>query len=318
MKFTTQVPVKAIVDPITYNDKIMAIGSCFAVNISEKLRQYQFQVNTNAFGILFHPLAIEKMLSFANENKTFTQEDIFCHNEIWSSLHAHSDLNQLDPEDLVDLLNARTSGLRKNLKESSYCIITLGTAWVYRFLESDEIVANCHKLPNKEFKKELLSAQQILSSLKEIINLVRKHNKQMHIIFTLSPVRHIKDGFVENQNSKALLHCAIQKVVGLDQQGLLSYFPAYEIMMDELRDYRFYNADLIHPNQIAIDFIWQRFLQGYIDQDMYEVMKKVDQVQKGLNHVPFNPRASAHLEFLDTLIQKIDDLLDQYPFMNFR
>ncbi|MHC5201849.1 GSCFA domain-containing protein [Myroides sp. LJL119] len=318
MRFTTPVPIQGINKPITYNDKILAIGSCFAVNISGKLREYQFQVTTNPFGILFHPLAIQKMLEMAVEGKEFTEKDVFCHNEVWSCFFTHSDLNQLEASALVDVLNEKTQTLKKSLKQSSYCIITLGTAWVYKFIESGQVVANCHKVPNKLFEKQLLSYSDIFTSLQKIIKLVRYYNKDLQVIFTLSPVRHIKDGIVENQRSKSLLHGCIQDLLEQENCKLNCYFPAYEIMMDELRDYRFFKSDLIHPNQMAIDFIWQKFIQGCISENMLSTMSKVEQVQKGLRHVPFNPMAKAHLDFLDSLIQKIDDLLDQYPFMNFR
>ncbi|MHC5308972.1 GSCFA domain-containing protein [Myroides sp. LJL116] len=317
MKLLTEVGIKELGRKITYNDKILSIGSCFAVNMSTKLQSFQFQVHTNPFGILFHPIAIKNMLQYAIQEKEFTLDEVFCNQEIWSSFEAHSDLNALEAQDIVDALNAAIMQLRKSLKESNFCILTFGTAWVYEHVSTQRVVANCHKMDGKLFNKRMLSYQEVLENFQETLNLVRHYNKDIQVITTLSPVRHSKDGFVENQASKSLLHFALQQVVGEYSQGV-SYFPSYEIMMDELRDYRFYGADLLHPNAIAIDYIWEKFVRFCIDQDCHAVMKKVDQVQKGLGHIPFNPTARQHLEFLDSLISKIDELLDQYPFMNFR
>jgi hypothetical protein len=173
-------------------------------------------------------------------------------------------------------------------------------------------------VPQSEFVKRLLNYDEIVESYLRTIYLVKELNPNIQIMFTLSPVRHIKDGIVENQRSKALLHAAMQDVLEQSKDTELFYFPSYEIMMDELRDYRFYKADMLHPNEIAIDYIWEKFVENCIAEDSISVMKKVDEVQKGLNHRPFNPTTTQHLNFLDTLIEKIDFLLEKYPFMSFR
>ncbi|MEC4051335.1 GSCFA domain-containing protein [Myroides odoratimimus] len=321
MKFSTVVPTKVAKDRIKYEDKILSMGSCFAVNISDKLKEYQFQSVVNPFGILFHPIAIERVLEHAVKRHEFTSADVFCHNEVWSSFIAHSDLNELEEEDIVTKLNVKLFDLQVALKESAFMYITLGTAWVYEHIESGMVVANCHKVPQHNFKKRLLSYEEIKASLFKIIKLVQAINPDIQIVFTVSPVRHFKDGIVENQRSKSALFTALHDVLNTqkDEQGAeISYFPSYEIVMDELRDYRFYKADMLHPNELAIDYIWERFVTTWIHPDMYPIMHKVDEVQKGLNHRPFNPTAEQHLAFLDTLVAKIDYLLEKYPFMNFR
>lgn len=318
MKFTTVVPIKEAKRRITYDDRILSLGSCFAVNMSEKFKAFQFQNTVNPFGILFHPLAIERLLHYAVEGYGFTAQDVFEHNEVWSCLMAHSDLNELEEEDIVTKLNVKLFDLQVALKDASHLVLTFGTAWVYEHIETQEVVANCHKLPQHLFRKRLLSYTELLDSYHRIVKLVQTINPTIHIIFSISPVRHIKDGVVENQRSKSLLIAALHQLLEEVNNDNLSYFPAYEVLMDELRDYRFYTADLLHPNNIAIDYIWERFVETNISVEMYPIMKKVDEVQKGLAHRPFNPTATQHMVFLDTLIEKIDFLLEKYPFMNFR
>lgn len=317
MQLQTLVPMPPLNNKITYHSKIVSVGSCFAVNMAQRFLQYQFQQSVNPFGILFHPEAIARLIDFTVENKTFTEEDVFLYNEIWSSFDAHSDLNELEQEDIIDALNVKIQAFKQDISTASHFIVTFGTAWVYQLIETNEIVANCHKVPQQKFQKELLSVNDCQQAIFQIETGLRQINPSIQIIYTISPVRHIKDGFVENQRSKAHLITALQS--HLDNNTELNYyFPSYEIMMDELRDYRFYGKDMIHPNEMAIDYIWESFVQNCIDPETLPTMKKVDEVQKGLAHRPFNPYTEAHQRFLDKLALKLDDLLEQYPFMNFR
>lgn len=317
MQLQTLVPVQPLNNKINYHSKIVSVGSCFAVNMAQRFKQYQFINTVNPLGILFHPQAISNLVQYAVNNKVFSDTDVFLHNEIWSCFHAHSDLNELEQEDIVDALNQRIVDFRSNIEQASHFIVTLGTAWVYRFIEANEIVANCHKIPQQKFQKELLSIYECQNAIFQIEAGLRHMNPNLQIIYTISPVRHIKDGFVENQRSKAHLISALHQHLQ-ENQNLNYYFPSYEIMMDELRDYRFYGKDLIHPNELAVDYIWESFVQNCIDPKILPTMKKVDEVQKGLAHRPFNPYSEAHQQFLDKLALKLDDLLEQYPFMNFR
>ncbi len=318
MNLSTVVPIHYAGKKITYNDRLLFFGSCFAVNIGEKFKEYQFQQLINPFGILFHPKAIEKIIDLAVNEYVFSESDVFIHNDIWSSFLAHSDMNELEQEDIITKLNVKLFDLQESLKESSLISITLGTAWVYALKDSGELVANCHKIPNSNFEKRLLGYQEIVDSCVAIVRQIRKVNQQAQIQFTISPVRHIKDGLIENQQSKSVLIGGLHEAIRQLKDDKINYFPAYEIMMDELRDYRYYKIDMLHPNELAIEYIWEKVQQFFIDPEMYSVMKKVDEVQKGLNHRPFNPTAEQHLKFLDTLIEKIDYLLERYPFMNFR
>ena len=294
------------------------MGSCFAVNIGQKFDYFKFRNTTNPFGILFHPEALEKFIGFAVNNKTFTEADIFFHNERWHCFDAHSDLSHPDKKVLLDRLNAASSLANAEIKAASHIIITLGTAWVYRSNETGNLVANCHKVPQKEFTKELHSVGAIKQSLHNILALLEQVNPNLTVIFTVSPVRHIKDGIIENQWSKSNLISALHEVLSSEICNLKSrYFPSYEIMMDELRDYRYYAEDMIHPSQVAINYIWERFTQAWIAPPAQQTMQEVDSIQRGLQHRSFNPESTQHIKFISKLQERINALTASHPDMTF-
>ncbi|TDD78777.1 GSCFA domain-containing protein [Flavobacterium caseinilyticum] len=318
MQFRTPIPISESNYSIDYTSKIMSVGSCFSVNMSEKLDYFKFQNHCNPFGILFHPLAIEKLIDFAVSGKQFTDNDIFFHNERWHCFDVHSDLSNSNKEDLLMSINELIKSTNQHIAASTHFIITYGTSWVYRNIESDSIVANCHKVPQKQFKKELLSIGEIEESIANTIKLIHFINPNCNIIFTVSPVRHIKDGFIENQWSKSNLISAIHSVLNTEHSKLSTeYFPSYEIMMDELRDYRFYAEDMLHPNQVAINYIWKRFKETTISESAIAVMDEVENIQKSISHKPFNPNSESHLKFETKVREKITKLENQYSFMKF-
>jgi len=316
MQFRTKIPILKSNNPIDYNAKIVSLGSCFAVNMSEKLDYFKFENTCNPFGILFHPLAIEKLIDFAVSGKQFSEKDIFFHNERWHCFDAHSDLSNSNKEELIAQLNAIIISTKQQLQDASHIIITYGTSWVYRNSESDAVVANCHKVSQKQFSKEILSIEAIEKSVQNTLDLIQKINPNVNFIFTISPVRHLKDGFVENQLSKAHLITAIQQTIN-DKKQTINYFPSYELMMDELRDYRFYAEDMIHPNSVAIDYIWQRFSETTISQENHSIMKEVEMIQKGLAHRPFNANSENYQQFLSTLNDKMVKIQNQFPRIQF-
>ncbi|WP_414000263.1 GSCFA domain-containing protein [Flavobacterium sp. W1B] len=316
MQFRTQIPIATGSFPIDYKSNIISLGSCFAVNMAEKLDYFKFENSCNPFGILFHPLAIEKLIEFAISKKEFSESDIFFHNEQWHCFDAHSDLSNTNANELLNDLNAIIKSLEEQINKATHIIITYGTAWVYRNDKSNEIVANCHKVSQKEFKKELLSVIEIEKSIDRTIRLIQSVNPETNIIFTVSPVRHIKDGVVENQWSKANLISAIQEIVNRKWE-IVNYFPSYEIMMDELRDYRFYAEDMLHPNQVAINYIWKRFKETNISEKSFLTMDEVETIQKSLSHKPFNPNSESHKKFETKLKEKISKLVSDYPFIKF-
>ncbi len=316
MNLQTLIPLqKEAHHQIDYTSKLFLLGSCFSENIENKLSYYKFQSVQNPLGILFHPKAIEHLILNSINAKEYTEEHIFELNERWHCFDAHSQLSNNVKEELLHNLNEAIKTTKEQLTNSTHIIITLGTAWVYRYISSDKIVANCHKVPQKQFLKELLSVDEVTESLESITALIRSINPQASIIFTVSPVRHVKDGFVQNQQSKSHLIAGIHNVI--EPRKNIHYFPSYEIMMDELRDYRFYQEDMIHPNQTAIHYIWEKFVYSWFNESSLSTMKRVEEIQKGITHKPFNPNSEAHQKFLDKLKFKQEQLLKEFSFMEF-
>ncbi|MCB0400399.1 MAG: GSCFA domain-containing protein [Winogradskyella sp.] len=304
---------------IDYRSKLMLLGSCFSENIGSKFEYHKFQSEVNPFGILFHPIAIENLITRSINQDFYIDEEIVYQNEIYSCFDAHSKLNSPTKDALLDNLNTQLKLTSQYLHSASHIIITLGTAWVYRYIATDKIVANCHKIPQKQFLKELLSIEDIVASLENIMTLVRSVNPKVNFIFTVSPVRHLKDGFVENNRSKAHLITAIHQAIKGNRSlsELEVYFPSYEIMMDELRDYRFYNQDMIHPNDLAIDYIWEKFKTVWLTEDAILTSQKVASIQAKKAHRPFNPHSKAHQKFLANLQLEIEDIQKELPHIKF-
>ncbi len=316
MQFRTQIPIPKSNHVIDYNSRIVSIGSCFAENMGEKLEYFKFQQMVNPFGIIFNPVSIEKLFSRAINQEKFTEEDIFFHNERWHCFEVHSDVSHAKKEECLAILNEMLRNLHDQLVTATHIILTYGTSWVYRYKASQIVVANCHKVPQVQFDKEILSIDTIEKSIQNTIEGIRKVNPNCLILFTVSPVRHSKDGFVENQRSKAHLISAIHQILNLKSQNL-KYFPSYEIMMDELRDYRFYAEDMLHPNQIAIDYIWEQFTEAWISKSVHAVMEEVNSIQKGLLHKPFHADSESHKHFSKKLHDKMEHLQQQIPHIQF-
>ena len=318
MNFTTRIPIAQSNQPIDYNSRVVCLGSCFAVNIGQKFDYFKFRNTTNPFGVLFSPAALEKCIGFAVNKKLFTETDIFFHEGRWHCFDAHSELSHPDKNMFLNNLNTAVAIAHEALQSATHITITLGTAWIYRHLETNSFVANCHKVPQKEFSKQLLSVNEIKTSLQNILNLIAKISLQAQVTFTISPVRHLKDGFTENQWSKSNLISALHEILNTEHRTLnTGYFPSYEIMMDELRDYRFYAEDMIHPNQTAVNYIWERFTEAYITPDAQQTMQQADAIQKALQHRSFNPDSEQHSAFTAKLQQKIMALQQQYPHITF-
>lgn len=323
MKLQTEIQLKPEENQIDYASKILLLGSCFSENIGGKFDYFKFQNLQNPFGVIFNPASIEKLVVRAIENTAFTEADIFQHNGIWKCFETHSELSSFQKDQFLQNLNYALQNLREALFSSTHIIFTFGTSWVYRDIDAStplserEIVANCHKLPQKNFTKELLSIDAISKSIQHIFRKISEVNPKATQLNTVSPVRHIKDGFAENSLSKAHLISAIHRSLSLRAQSRSFYFPSFEIMMDELRDYRFYAEDMLHPNTTAIEIIWQKFSQVWIASETESIQKKISSIQSGLLHRPFNPQSEEHLLFLSKLQQKIVSLQKLFPHIQF-
>jgi len=280
--------------------------------MGQRLAYFKFQQLVNPFGIIFNPYSIAEIFEMILQNKPFNEQHIISSNAFYS-LDFHSKIFAQDKLAFIQHCDEIKTNSQNRLKNASVAIITLGTAWVYRYLKTNQYVANCQKISASNFSKELLSIDTIIQSLQKIITLLKTHTAVKHIIFTISPVRHIKDGIVENNLSKAHLISAVHQVL----KENVHYFPAYEIVLDDLRDYRFYNADMLHPNDIAIEYIWEKFITQWLDETTIKQMKKVDEIQKGLQHKPFHPQSAEHLQFLASLQKRMELLQQEIPFIQF-
>lgn len=315
MHFTTKIPIQKNNYPIDYSSKIVLFGSCFASTMGEKFKYFKFQTTLNPFGIIFNSVSLKKIIERSIEKNYFTENDIFFHNELWHCFEVHSELSNSDKNVFLNSLNECIDATHKQLKAATHIIITLGTSWVYRNIKTNQVVANCHKVPQKQFTKELLTIEETEKSLKNIHTLIHSVNPNCKFIYTVSPVRHIKDGFMENTLSKAHLITALHAYNF--QFPSSSYFPSYEIMMDELRDYRFYAEDMLHPNQTAIDYIWIKFFENTISETEFGLMNEICSIQRGLKHRPFNKNTESHQKFIADLKTKMTTIEKKLPFISF-
>lgn len=315
MKLYTQLPVHPEEHQIDYNSRVLLLGSCFTENIGKKLEFYKFQNLQNPFGILFHPYAMEKLITRALDATSFSEEDIFFLNGQWHCFEVHSLVSGTEKEVYLELLNTRLKALGDYLLSASHILFTYGTAWVYRHLETDTIVANCHKVPQREFSRELLSVEEVSRCIARITSRITEKSAGVTFIHTVSPVRHLKDGFIENSRSKSHFIAGVHRAIY--GQARARYFPSFEIVMDELRDYRFFKEDMLHPNKTAVAIIWDRFKQAWIASETETLQKEIEAIQSGLGHKPFHPSGDAHQKFRRELQKKITALQKKLPHIRF-
>lgn len=313
-KLQTIVPIAEGEPKIDYHSQLLLLGSCFSENIGDKLEYYKFTSWSNPFGIIFNPYSLEQLLCRTIEDFPFEKKDLVEREGVWRSFEVHSQWQRASPESLLADLNEQRKKLKEYLQDATHCIITLGTAWVYRYKTTHNWVANCHKVPGTEFEKELMEVEAIAESLRKMVGLLERIHPNIKVIFTLSPVRHIKDGFTENNRSKGRLLDGIHTAV---ESTKAVYFPSYEIMMDELRDYRFYADDLLHPSSLAVAYIWEKFQQTWIDPSLASTMEKIQAVQKALAHRPMNPKQKNSKDFSEKLRRKIEEVRSLIPNIEF-
>ncbi len=319
MKFFTQIepaPSGILLDTTA---RITALGSCFAEVVGQRLAYYKWPVGLNPLGVLFHPLAISALIKRALFEREFDSSDLFQHKGIYYLLALHGQYSGSDKQGLLDRANADLKLLNSHLTQSSHIMITLGTSWAYEFKESQKIVGNCHKLPGSFFEKKLLSSEQTINAVNAIIEVVAQSNPKAQLIFSVSPVRHIKDGLIENSLGKAHLISGLHAAVNSKQQNEIppKYFPAYELMVDQLRDYRFYKSDLIHPNDQGQEVVWEFFKTQWIAASLDPLLKEIHSIQQGLAHRPLHPASEAHQEFLSELNNRITKLQSLHPHLKF-
>ncbi|ROH97737.1 GSCFA domain-containing protein [Chryseobacterium daecheongense] len=305
MKFRTEVDIYESEYKIEIEDKIFSIGSCFASEMSDLFKQGQLQTVNNPFGTIFNPFSINNSIQRLHDSEFYTEEDLITFNDEYISLDHHTDFDTRYIHQTLEKINAKIVEGNQFLQETNWVIITYGTSFIYEFIPKKKLVANCHKIPQKYFEKRLLTQQEITDSIyNTILNLKDICRDDVQILFTVSPVRHTKDGMVENQLSKSKLITAIHEVIsGLEN---CHYLPIYEMVMDDLRDYRFYKEDMIHPNSQAINYIFEKFGKAYFSEDTQDFIKENFKINKALEHKTEDPKDPKYIEFKEKLNHRIE------------
>ncbi|MDR2840934.1 MAG: GSCFA domain-containing protein [Paludibacter sp.] len=307
--FRTKVNISPCEWKIDYQSRLISFGSCFSTNIGSKLENAYFQIDVNPFGVLFNPVSIVESIKLLLSKTTFTENDIFEANSLWNSFCFSTLFSDTTLENTLNKINSRFVAAQNNFQLSDIVLITFGTAWVYEDIESAAVVANCHKLPSNRFRRRRLSTDEIVATYKDILQLF----PQKKFIFTVSPIRHFKDGATENNRSKAVLLLAIEQIT--EQFANSFYFPAYEIVNDELRDYRFYSPDMLHPSTVAIDYIWERFGETFFDSTTEQTKQELENFYAQVSHRPIHPNSEQSNLFRQDLDNKKKLLLAKYPFL---
>jgi hypothetical protein len=324
MELMVPIDIKKLPERINYRDKIMLVGSCFTEHIGNSLTQLKFKTLQNPNGILFGPDSVCKSLLSYIENKPFTDKDLFYKNELWQSWEHHSRFSGPEKNATLEKINAASQDAHDFLREADWLLITLGSAFSYKLTDAAEkaslttgdAVANCHRAPANWFEKKLIPIPGIVDMLDDCLSRLRSFNPGLKIIITISPVRHIRDGVLDNNRSKARLIEATHQLVSTHDSCY--YFPAYELVIDVLRDYRFYDIDLVHPNYAATQFVLDRFTENCIDEESRRIMEDVKTLVTARKHRPFQPSTKAHQQFLNAHFEKTSALQKEYPYLDLK
>lgn len=311
--FRLTFPVDPIATPLEYADQLLLMGSCFAEEIGARLEQHHFDVQVNPHGILYNPLNIAEAIQRYMDGKQYVAGELFQHGDLWHSWDHHSRFSALDPEEALLKMNTAAAAATARLEQADWLFITFGTAHIYTLKDNNRIVGNCHKIPAAAFEKRMVSPQEVISALDNMMHRLFFRNKKIKIMFTVSPVRYIKDGVVENNLSKAVLLQAVHHLV--NKFNRLFYFPAYELVLDDLRDYRFYKDDLVHPNEAAINYVWEHFTGSCLSPGGQKLLQLIEELNKAAQHRPFNPASPQHKQFLQNYAKKTRTLMEQHPYL---
>ena len=315
MNLQTKITVAAPDFLIDYNSRLMMLGSCFAENMGSKFSYYKFDVDVNPCGIIYNPLSVANVLRLIVEGKQFEKSDLRQVGGKWVSLYHHGAFSSTDPDECLRRINDRLTKATGELRTLDLLVITWGTAWVYRYTRENIVVSNCHKIPSQEFERSRLSVEDIVKEYLVLIGRLREINPGLRILFTVSPIRHWKDGAHGNQLSKATLLLAIDRL--REELQHVYYFPAYEIVLDELRDYRFYADDMLHMSGFTVDYIWDRFLYSFISPEVLGLMNQIGRVNKGVAHRPFDPQSEEYHRLVKKMLAEIAMISRSYPMIDF-
>lgn len=314
MQLMTPINIKSLDPTINYRNKIVLTGSCFTEHIGNYLAEVKFNILQNPNGILFDPVSVCNSLISYIQNKQYTLDELFPLNEGWHSWQHHSRFSKPDKEESLQLINRSQRTAHLFLKEADWLIITLGSSFVYKLAANGMPVANCHKAQPQTFNKHLSTIEEIVTAFDETIHQLFRFNQHLKIIFTISPVRHLRDGVIDNNRSKARLIESVHHLV--NKFDRLYYFPAYELVIDVLRDYRFYDIDLAHPNYTATQFVLEKFSESCLDSEAQKLSEEIKKLVIARNHKPFNAESNQHKQFLQSQLNKTKQLREQYPFLD--
>ena len=313
MNFRTLVELPEKEVKISHSEHIMLWGSCFVENIGKLMTENKFRCNVNPLGILYNPISIAESLRQVLEGKVYEETDLFQSSGMWHSWMHHSDFSSNSPEECLKRINDGILTVAESLSKTDWLVITWGTAYVYYLKQEGMIVGNCHKQPEKLFTRKRLETNEIVEAWKCLLDDLRVLNPRLNVLFTVSPIRHAKDGMHGNQLSKSVLLLAVDELCRACSDCF--YFPSYEILMDELRDYRFYADDMLHPSAKAVEYIWECFCRCYFNKETREVMNEWEGVNKALEHKPFNPNSEAYRKFLSQIVLKIAQIKEKFPYL---
>jgi hypothetical protein len=316
MKFRTCIDIPESEAKIGYNTKCLLMGSCFSDTIGKRMAEYKFPVMLNPFGTLFNPFSIAGNVQRLITGRNYVHEDLHNHNGQWLSFDHYTGFTHPDPGACLTHINHTLNEAIPWLKECRFLLLTFGTAFYYQHRETGKIVANCHKIPASAFLKKMASPEEIIAIYDHLFSQLNEHNPSLDVIFTLSPVRHWADGAENNQLSKSILHYSIHELMKRHPNAF--YFPAYEIFIDELRDYRFYAADMLHPSETGTDYVWERFCETCINKGSEKIMAGVIAILKALGHRPLQTETTSYSKFVQNTMKQIQNLTQSYPFLDFR
>ncbi len=314
MELSLKLDIPPLKNPVTYQDTILLIGSCFTEHIADRLRQHKFKLVSNPNGILFNPLSVAQCLENYVAGRQYNAGDLFYLNELWNSWDHHTRFSDMDVTVALENINREQNEAASAIRDAGWIIITLGSAFQYYLKDGDIPVANNHRAPSQWFEKKLLSIEAIVAAMGNALKRVADANPDAQILFTISPVRHIRDGVVDNNRSKARLIEAVHQLCAHFPQA--NYFPAYELVIDILRDYRFYDIDFVHPNFLATNYVWEQFTAACIDVQSAAIMAEVNEIVTAARHRPRFSDTSAHKKFKLSMMQKVAVLAGKYPFLN--
>lgn len=319
MVFRSEFTPKPFSTKIKHTDKLLLIGSCFTEQIGKKLTAHKFDVLENPNGILFNPISIAKALRSYVEEKIYSEEELFYYDEMWASKDHHTRFSDMEKSTTLKKINDEQNAAIQFIKNADWILLTLGSAFIYEWknINNDgdykNVAANCHKIPTDKFNRRLVDSSEIIKVLQNMQEAVYSINPSAKFIYTISPVRHLREGFIENNRSKAALIQAVHKLIN---DNNVFYFPSYELIIDDLRDYRFFAEDLVHPNYAATNYVWEKFVPAVINNSAQELMKEINELNAAKNHKPFNENSSAHLSFKLNYLEKTAALKQRFNYLN--